>query len=48
MCPIINQLADNHWQKILLESLQALRTILKEIDPVAFDQALNIPPTFGK
>merc|ERR1719329_651834 len=32
---------DNHWQKLLLESIQALRTILKELDPTAYNTAMN-------
>jgi len=32
LVPIIVDLADNHWHKILQESLIALKTILKEID----------------
>ncbi|CAG9330485.1 unnamed protein product [Blepharisma stoltei] len=39
--PIIVELADTHWHKILQESLNALKVILKEIDPVAFDRALQ-------
>eukprot|EP00828_Plagiopyla_frontata_P042365 TRINITY_DN629_c0_g1_i3.p1 TRINITY_DN629_c0_g1~~TRINITY_DN629_c0_g1_i3.p1 ORF type:complete len:451 (-),score=55.53 TRINITY_DN629_c0_g1_i3:92-1444(-) len=42
LVPVINQIADNHWHKVLQESLNALKTILKEIDSVAFDKALNI------
>ncbi|OMJ76117.1 hypothetical protein SteCoe_24559 [Stentor coeruleus] len=41
--PIIVDLAETHWHKILLESFNALKTILKEIDPVAFDRALQGP-----
>jgi len=42
LVPIIVDLADNHWHKILQESLVALKTILKEIDPLAFDEALKM------
>ena len=42
LVPIIVDLAENHWHKILQESLIALKTILKEIDPLAFDEALNM------
>ena len=42
LVPIIADLADNHWHKILQESLIALKTILKEIDPLAFDEALKM------
>lgn len=48
MVPKINNLAENHWQKVLLESFLALRTILKEIDAVAFDQALNVNTVINK
>ena len=42
LVPIIVHLAENHWHKILQESLIALKTILKEIDPLAFDEALKL------
>jgi len=42
LVPIIVDLADNHWHKILQESLIALKTILKEIDPLSFDEALKM------
>jgi len=42
LVPIIVDLAENHWHKILQESLIALKTILKEIDPLAFDEALKM------
>ena len=42
LVPIIVDLAENHWHKILQESLIALKTILKEIDPLAFDDALKM------
>jgi serine/threonine-protein phosphatase 2A regulatory subunit B' len=42
LVPIIVELADNHWHKILQESLIALKTILKEIDPYAFEEALKM------
>jgi serine/threonine-protein phosphatase 2A regulatory subunit B' len=42
LVPIIVDLAENHWHKILQESLIALKTILKEIDPLAFDEALKL------
>jgi serine/threonine-protein phosphatase 2A regulatory subunit B' len=38
LVPVIVELADNHWHKILQESLIALKTILKEIDPYAFEE----------
>jgi serine/threonine-protein phosphatase 2A regulatory subunit B' len=42
LVPVIVDLAENHWHKILQESLIALKTILKEIDPLAFDEALKM------
>ena len=42
LVPIIVELAENHWHKILQESLIALKTILKEIDPFAFEEALRM------
>ncbi len=38
LVPVIVDLAENHWHKILQESLIALKTILKEIDPYAFEE----------
>ena len=43
LVPVIVDLAENHWHKILQESLIALKTILKEIDPYAFEEALKMP-----
>ena len=34
-------MADTHWHKVLQESLNALKAILKEIDSQAFDKALE-------
>lgn len=48
LVPIIVDLAENHWHKILQESLIALKTILKEIDPLAFDEALKMNPAEKK
>lgn len=45
LVPIIVDLAENHWHKILQDSLIALKTILKEIDPLAFDEALKMTPS---
>lgn len=42
LVPVIANLADNHWHKILQESLIALKTILKEIDPLSFEEALKM------
>jgi serine/threonine-protein phosphatase 2A regulatory subunit B' len=44
LVPVIVDLAENHWHKILQESLIALKTILKEIDPYAFDEAVKMTP----
>ena len=48
LVPVINDLAENHWHKILQESLIALKTILKEIDPYAFEEALKMKPADRK
>lgn len=48
LVPIIVNLAENHWHKILQESLIALKTILKEIDPLAYDEALKMNPVQKK
>jgi len=48
LVPVIVDLADNHWHKILQESLIALKTILKEIDPFAFEEALRMNATQKK
>jgi len=42
MVPAIVELAENHWQELLLESLKALKTILKDIDAKAFDDAIKM------
>jgi serine/threonine-protein phosphatase 2A regulatory subunit B' len=42
LVPVIVDLAENHWHKILQESLIALKTILKEIDPYAFDESVKM------
>ena len=44
LVPVIVHLAENHWHKILQESLIALKTILKEIDPYAFEEAMKMKP----
>lgn len=48
LVPVIVDLAENHWHKILQESLIALKTILKEIDPYAFEEALKMTPQAKK
>ena len=42
LVPVIVDLAENHWHKILQDSLIALKTILKEIDAYAFEEALKL------
>ena len=42
LVPVVAELADNHWHKILQESLVALKTILKEIDQFTFQEALDM------
>jgi serine/threonine-protein phosphatase 2A regulatory subunit B' len=41
LVPIISKLAENHWHKMLQESLTALKEILHKIDPQAYDNALD-------
>lgn len=41
LVPIICHMADTHWHKVLQESLNALKAILKEIDSQAFERALE-------
>lgn len=48
LVPVIVDLAENHWHKILQESLIALKTILKEIDPYAFEEAMKMKPELRK
>lgn len=42
LVPVIVDLAEHHWHKILQESLVALKTILKEIDPYNFEEAVKM------
>lgn len=42
LVPVINELAEKHWHKILQDSLIALQTILKEIDSNQFGMSLNL------
>ena len=42
LVPVIVRLADNHWHKMLQESLSALKEILHKIDPSAYDSSLEI------
>ena len=48
LVPVIVRLAEEHWHKILQESLIALKTILKEIDTFAFEEALKLNATSKK
>jgi serine/threonine-protein phosphatase 2A regulatory subunit B' len=41
LVPVIAAIADTHWHKVLQESLNALKTILKEIDYTAFEKAVS-------
>ena len=41
LVPIICHMAETHWHKVLQESLNALKAILKQIDSQAFDRALE-------
>lgn len=45
LVPTIVELAENHWQKVLMESLVALRQILKDIDAKAFMDAQALTPS---
>jgi serine/threonine-protein phosphatase 2A regulatory subunit B' len=41
LVPVIVDLAEHHWHKMLQESLTALKEILHKIDPQAYDNALD-------
>ena len=41
LVPVINHLATHHWHKLILESLSALRNIIKDIDPQLFEKYAN-------
>jgi serine/threonine-protein phosphatase 2A regulatory subunit B' len=41
MVPVINELADKHWHKLLQDSLSALKNILKDIDNQLFDRYIR-------
>lgn len=41
LVPVISKLAENHWYKMLQESLTALKEILHKIDPAAYEAALD-------
>jgi len=38
LVPVIVKLADTHWHKLLQDSLQALKNIMKDVDPNLFDK----------
>jgi len=40
LVPVINEMAEKHWHTVLQESLVALKSILSEIDPAAYEKAL--------
>ncbi len=39
--PVIAYLANNHWHELILESLEALRSIIREADPELYDKYAN-------
>jgi len=41
LVPVISHLANNHWHKLILESLCALRNIIRDIDPALYDKYAN-------
>ena len=41
LVPVISHLASNHWHKLILESLCALRNIIRDIDPTLYDKYAN-------
>ena len=41
LVPVITHLASHHWHKLILESLTALRNIIKDADPVLFEKYAN-------
>ena len=41
LVPVIDYLSQNHWHELILESLEALRNIIKESDPVLFEKYLR-------
>lgn len=41
LVPVITHLATSHWHKLILESLTALKNIIKDIDPVLFEKYAN-------
>jgi len=41
LVPVISKLADNHWHKMLQESLTALKEILQKLDSQAYENAMD-------
>ncbi len=41
LVPVIARLADNHWHKMLQESLTALKEILQKLDTQAYEHAIE-------
>lgn len=41
LVPVIAYLANNHWHELILESLEALRSIIKDADPALFEKYAN-------
>ena len=48
LVPVIVDLAENHWHKILQESLIALKTILKEIELVLLNNVICFVVKYAK
>lgn len=43
LVPVINLIVNKHWHKIISESLQATLQILRDMDSVIFDEAMDKP-----
>ena len=41
LVPVIAYLANNHWHELILESLEALRSIIREADNELYDKYAN-------
>lgn len=41
LVPVIAYLANNHWHELILESLEALRSIIREADVSLYEQYAN-------
>lgn len=41
LVPVVTELAENHWHKMLQDSLLALKEILQKLDSATFEQALE-------